>query len=249
MSGHNRWTKIKRQKEALGATKGRLFTKVIKEITIAARDGGGDIEGNPRLRAAIQAAKDGNLPKDNIDRAIKKGTGELEGQAYEELLYEGYGPAGVAMVVECVTDNRNRTGGEVRHTFSKGGGNLAESGAVAWMFERKALMNLPKEGLSEEQAMELAIEAGAEDVEDADDVWEVKASASDFYSVLTALEAQGQSPKEPRLEWLPKNTLKVEGEDARKVLRLIETLEENDDVINVFANFDIDDDEMESASS
>jgi YebC/PmpR family DNA-binding regulatory protein len=245
MSGHNRWTKIKRQKEALGATKGRLFTKVIKEITIAAREGGGDPEANARLRAAIQAAKDANLPKDNIERAIKRGTGELEGQSYEEISYEGYGPAGVALMVECVTDNRNRTGGEVRHLFSKGGGNLAESGAVAWMFERKALMELPKEGLSEDEAMELAIEVGAEDVVDAGETWEVRAAASDFHAVLTALEGLGRTPKEPRLAWLPKNTVRVEGDDARKVLRLVSLLEESDDVQNVYANFDIDDEEME----
>ncbi|MDF1565554.1 MAG: YebC/PmpR family DNA-binding transcriptional regulator [Deltaproteobacteria bacterium] len=248
MSGHNRWTKIKRQKEALGATKGKAFTKVIKEITVAARDGGGDPEANARLRAAIQAAKDVNLPKDNIERAILKGTGELEGQAYEEIAYEGYGPAGVALYVECVTDNRNRTVGEVRHLFTKGNGNLAESGAVAWMFEHKALMELPKEGLSEERAMELCIEAGGEDVVDTGDTWEVQAGASDFHALLTGLEGLGHSPRNPRLEWIPKNTVKVSGEDVKKVLRLVSLLEESDDVQNVFANFDIDDEEMEQAT-
>lgn len=245
MSGHNRWTKIKRQKEALGATKGALFTKVIKEITIAAREGGGDPEANARLRAAIQAAKDGNLPKDNIERAVKKGTGELEGVDYEEIVYEGYGPAGVALLVECVTDNRNRTAGEVRFLFNKGGGNLGESGAVAWMFERKALMELSKEGLSEEAAMDLAIEAGAEEVVDVGDAWEVQAGASDFHAVLTGLEGQGHPPQGPHLAWLPKNTVKLEGEDASKVLRLVSLLEDSDDVQNVYANFDIDDEEME----
>ena len=246
MSGHNRWTKIKRQKEALGATKGALFTKVIKEITIAAREGGGDPEANARLRAAIQSAKDGNLPKDNIERAIKKGTGELEGVDYEEISYEGYGPAGIALLVECVTDNRNRTAGDVRQLFKKGGGNLAESGSVAWMFEHKALMELPKTGLSEEQAMELAIEAGAEDVVDAGEAWEVQAGSTDFHTVLTGLEGLGQQPQEARLAWLPKNTVKIAGEEARKVLRLVSLLEDCDDVQNVFANFDIDDEEMES---
>ncbi len=245
MSGHNRWTKIKRQKEALGASKGALFTKVIKEITIAAREGGGDPEGNARLRAAIQAAKDGNLPKDNIERAVKKGTGELEGVDYEEISYEGWGSAGIALLVECVTDNRNRTAAEVRHTFTKGGGNLAESGSVAWMFEHKALMELSKEGLSEEAVMDLAIEVGAEEVVDVGDFWEVQAAASDFHTVLTGLEGQGHRPESPRLAWLPKNTVKLAGEDAKKVLRLVSLLEENEDVQNVYANFDIDDEEME----
>ena len=248
MSGHSKWATIKRKKGAADAKRGKVFTKWIKEITIAAREGGGDVEGNARLRAAIQAAKDGNLPKDNIERAIAKGTGELEGQAYEEIAYEGYGPAGVALMVECVTDNRNRTGGDVRHIFTKGGGNLAESGAVAGMFERKALMELPKEGLSEEQAMELAIEAGAEDVVDAEDTWEVQAAATDFHTVLTGLEGLGHPPKEPRLEWVPKTPVKVEGDDAGKVLRLVSLLEDSDDVQNVFGNFDIDDEEMEKLS-
>jgi len=249
MSGHNRWTKIKRQKEALGATKGKLFTKLIKEITIAAREGGGDPDGNARLRAAIVAAKEGNLPKDNIERAVKKGTGELEGQAYEEVAYEGYGPAGVAILVECVTDNRNRTSGEIRHMFTKGGGNLGESGSVAWMFDRKAVMELAKASLTEEQAMEAALEAGAEDVVDSGDVWEVRAEASDFHTVLKALEDRGLEPKEAKLAYLPKNTVKLEHDDVPKVMRLVEMLEDNDDVGNVWGNFEIDDADLEEAAA
>ena len=249
MSGHNRWTKIKRQKEAMGATKGKLFSKVIKEITIAARDGGGDPGANPRLRAAIAAAKEVNLPKDNIERAIKRGTGELEGQVYEEITYEGYGPGGVAFLVECVTDNRNRTAAEVRHLFTKGAGNLGETGSVNWMFERKAVMSIPKEGLDEEAAMELALEVGAEDVVDQGDAWELRADASDFHTLFTGLEAKGIEPRDPHLAWIPKNTVRVEGEDARKVLKLVELLDNCDDVQHVFANYDIDDAEIEAIAS
>ncbi|RMG17972.1 MAG: YebC/PmpR family DNA-binding transcriptional regulator [Deltaproteobacteria bacterium] len=249
MSGHNRWTKIKRQKEAMGATKGKLFSKVIKEITIAARDGGGDPAANSRLRAAIAAAKEVNLPKENIERAIKRGTGELEGQVYEEITYEGYGPGGVAFLVECVTDNRNRTAGEIRHLFTKGHGNLGETGSVNWLFERKAVMGIPKAHCNEEQAMELALEVGAEDVVDQGEVWELRADAADFHGVFTALEEKGIEAKEPHLAWVPKNTVRVEGEDAKKVLKLVELLEGSDDVQNVFANYEIDDAEIEAAAS
>lgn len=247
MAGHNRWTKIKRQKEALGASKGRLFTKVIRELTVAAREGGGDPEGNARLRAAIAAAREANLPKENIERAVKRGTGEIECEAFEEISYEGYGPGGVAVLVECVTDNRNRTVGEIRHLFSKVEGRLEKSGSVSWVFERKAMLELPKEGLSEEKAMEAAIEVGAEDVVDSDDVWEVRAASTDLHAVLSGLEEKGLSPREARLAWLPRTTVKLEGDAARKVLKLISLLEDADDVQNVWANFEIDDEEMEAA--
>ncbi len=246
MSGHNRWTKIKRQKEAQGASKGRLFTKVIRELTVAAREGGGDPEGNARLRAAMDAAKEANLPKDNIERAIKRGTGELEGDAFEEMSYEGYGPGGVAILVECVTDNRNRTVGEIRHLFSKGGGNLGESGSVSWMFERKTVMELSKDGLSEEAAMEAAIDVGAEDVVDLGDCYEVRADSTAFRSVLQGLEERGLAPKEARLAWIPKSAVRIEGDAAKKVLKLVSLLEESDDVQNVWANFEIDESDMEA---
>ncbi len=247
MAGHNRWTKIKRQKQALGATKGRLFTKVIRELTVSAREGGPDPDGNPRLRAAIAAAKEANLPKENLERAIQRGTGELEGAAYEEVAYEGYGPGGVAVLVECVTDNRNRTAGEVRHLFDKGGGSLEKSGSVSWIFERKAVMEVYKERFSEEEVMEVALEVGAEDVLDGEEAWEVRAESTEFHVVLSGLEAKGLSPTEAKLAWLPKSTVKVEGDAAKGLMKMLSLLEDCDDVQNVWANYEIDDAELEAA--
>jgi YebC/PmpR family DNA-binding regulatory protein len=248
MSGHNRWTKIKRKKEAMGATKGALFTKLIREVTVAARSGGGDPDHNARLRSAVLAAREANMPNDTITRAIKKGTGELEGVAYEELTYEGYGPGGVAMILEIVTDNKNRTAGDVRSIFTKGGGSMAASGAVAFIFDRKGVLPV-KAGPSEEQVMEAALDAGAEDVvPDGEGGFEVRTDVGQIHQVSKALE--GKLPvSAPKMVYIPKTTVKVEGEMAEKVLRLIETLEENDDVQHVYANFEMDDKTMEALSA
>jgi YebC/PmpR family DNA-binding regulatory protein len=245
MSGHNRWTKIKRQKEAMGASKGKLFTKLIKEVTISAKLGGGDTGGNARLRAAINAAKEANMPSDTITRAIKKGTGELEGVSYEEIRYEGYGPGGVAMLVECLTDNRNRTAGDVRATLSKGGGNLAADGSVSWMFHRKGSIWI-KPGPSEDQVMENALEAGAEDViNQGSEGFDIRTAPNELHSVATKLEKAGLKLGDQKWIYVPENTLKLEGDNAKKMLKLMEMLEENDDVQNVHANFEIDDSLMQ----
>lgn len=239
MAGHNRWSKIKRQKEAMGATKGKTFTKVIREITVAARSGGGDPAGNARLRVALDAAKAANMPSDTIQRAIKKGTGELEGVAYEEIAYEGHGPAGTALIVECVTDNRNRTAGEVRHLFGKGGGNLGESGSVAWMFERRGLIEV-KPGKTEDELMEIALEAGAADVVDLEeDGFEVQTEPTDLHEVATLLEQAGISLGERKLGFVAKNTVVLDGEKAEQAMKLIDLLEDCDDVQSVHANFEI----------
>jgi YebC/PmpR family DNA-binding regulatory protein len=243
MSGHNRWTKIKRKKEAMGATKGALFTKLIREVTVAARNGGGDPEHNARLRTALLAAREANMPGDTITRAVKKGTGELEGVSYEELIYEGYGPGGVAFVLEIVTDNKNRSAGDVRAIFTKGGGSMATTGSVAFQFDRKGVVPVPK-GPSEDQVMELALEAGAEDVvPDGDGGFEVRTEPATMMQVHKALEAKVKVGA-PKMVYLPKTTVPVSGDAAEKVLRLVENLEENDDVQHVHANFEISDEEM-----
>jgi YebC/PmpR family DNA-binding regulatory protein len=246
MSGHNRWTKIKRKKEAQGAAKGKLFTKIIKEITVSARIGGGDPSGNARLRAAIDAAKESNMPADNITRAIKKGTGELEGVSYEEIVYEGYGPGGVAMIVECLTDNRNRTAGDVRSSFTKGGGNLAAEGAVSWMFDRQGAIEV-KPGPSEDEVMEAAIEAGAEDVvNQGADGFEVRTHPNDLHRVAEALQKQFKLGAR-RVTRIPKDSVKLQDfEKAKSMLKLMDLLEDLEDVQNVHANFEIDDKLMES---
>ncbi len=245
MSGHNRWTKIKRQKEAMGASKGKLFTKLIKEITVAARLGGGDPGGNARLRAAMLAAREANMPSDNITRAVKKGTGELEGVHYDEVTYEGYAPGGVAVIVECLTDNRHRTAGDVRASFNKGGGSLAAEGAVAWNFQRKGSI-VVKPGPSEDRVMEAALEAGADDVlAQGGDGFEVRTEPALLHQVSGALEKSGLPLGEQRWVYLPQNTVKVEGDAAKKVVKLLELLEDNDDVQNVWANADISDRELE----
>jgi YebC/PmpR family DNA-binding regulatory protein len=246
MSGHNRWTKIKHKKAAVGAAKGKLFTKLIKEITVAARMGGGDPAGNARLRAAIDAARDANMPNDNITRAVKKGTGELEGVHYEEAVYEGYGPGGVAMIVECLTDNRHRTAGDVRSSFAKGGGNLAAEGAVSWMFERRGVVEV-KAGPTEDAVTEAAIEAGAEDVVPVGaEGFEVRTHPNDLHHVAAELEKRFKLGAR-RLTYLPKDTVHIADADkARSMLKLVDLLEDLDDVQNVFANFEIDDAVMES---
>ncbi len=249
MAGHSKWSQIKHKKAALDAKRGKVFTKLIKEITVAARLGGGDPAGNPRLRTAIEAAKAANMPKNNIERAIKKGTGELEGVSYEEIIYEGYGPGGIAVLVETITDNRQRTVADVRHIFSKRGGSLGEPGSVSWIFEKKGLILIDKSAADEETIMDLALEAGAEDIGDGESVWEVETSPENLTQVKTALEEKGISVQSAEISMVPQNVVKVEDEDqARKILALMAALEDNDDVQNVYANFDIPDSILEKVA-
>ena len=249
MSGHSKWSTIKRKKGALDAKRGKIFTKLIKEITVAAKLGGGDPDGNPRLRTAIQTAKGANMPQENIARAIAKGTGELEGVHYEECAYEGYGPSGVAILISVLTDNRNRTGAEIRHVLTKNSGSMAEPNAVAWNFEKKGLLLVPREGVDEEALMELALEAGAEDMEPAADLFEIRTPPDAFEAVREALEKSGLPTESAELAMLPKSTVPLEGGEAERMLRLMEALEENDDVQNVYANFDISEEQMAQASA
>ena len=239
MSGHSKWATIKRKKGAADAKRGKIFTKLIKEITISARQGGGDPNGNPRLRLAIDNAKAANMPADNIERAVKKATGELEGVSFTELMYEGYGPGGIAILVEVATDNKNRTVAEVRHIFSKIGGSMGESGSVAWMFERKGMITVKRNNKSEDDVMEIVLEAGADDMQTEEDIFEVTTSLESFETVRKTLLEKELEVENASLEWIAKNTLAVAGEDAEKIVKLIETLEDNDDVQNVFSNADI----------
>ncbi len=246
MSGHSKWSTIKRKKGANHAKRGKMFTKLIKEITIAAKMGGGDPEGNPRLRSAVTAAKGENMPKDNIDRAIKKGTGDLGGAIYEEILYEGYGPGGVAVLVETMTDNKNRTVADIRHFFAKSGGNLGESGCVAWMFDQKGTISVAKDGTTEEEMMDLALEAGAEDVVEEDDSFQIITAPEAFNDVVEQLEKARIKFTEATISMIAKNTIDVtEEKAARSLLRLLDNLEDHDDVQKVHANFDITDELME----
>ena len=249
MSGHSKWSTIKRKKGAADAKRGRIFTRLIKEITVAARMGGGDPEGNPRLRSAIATAKSENMPKDNIERAIKKGTGELEGAVYEEISYEGYGPGGVAVLVDCMTDNKNRTVADIRHAFSKSGGNLGESGCVSWMFDKKGSIMVDKGTIDEEELMDKALEAGAEDVVEEDNVYQIVTTPEDFESVREALEVDGIKFIEASVSMIPQNVVEVtEEKPAKQILKLLESLEDHDDVQSVSANFDIPDELMEAVS-
>lgn len=246
MSGHSKWSTIKRKKGANDAKRGKMFTKLIKEITIAAKMGGGDPEGNPRLRSAVTAAKGENMPKDNIDRAIKKGTGDLGGAIYEEILYEGYGPGGVAVLVETMTDNKNRTVADIRHFFAKSGGNLGESGCVAWMFDQKGTITVAKDGTTEEEMMDLALEAGAEDVVEEDDSFQIITAPEAFNDVVEQLEKAKIKFTEATISMIAKNTIDVtEEKAARSLLKLLDNLEDHDDVQKVHANFDITDEMME----
>jgi len=248
MSGHSKWSTIKRKKGALDAKRGKIFSRLAKEITVAARQGGGDPGGNPRLRTVLLAAKAENMPKDNIERAIKKGTGEIEGVSYEEMRYECYGPAGVALIVDTLTDNKNRTVGEVRHILTKHNGSMAASGSVVWNFDAKGSIILDREGLGEEEILEKAVEAGAEDVDmDAEDVYEVITEATELHTVAGALEDLGLNPKEPRLKMVPKTTVEVTGKDLSLVIRLLDMLEENDDVQDVYSNLDFSEEALEAA--
>jgi YebC/PmpR family DNA-binding regulatory protein len=247
MSGHSKWHSIKHKKGALDAKRGKLFTKFIKEITVSARSGGGDPEGNARLRKAIADAKAGNMPNDTIDRAIRRGTGEEEGVNYEDITYEGYGPGGVALMIQSLTDNRNRTVAEIRHIFSKNGGNLGESGSVGWMFEKKGYIVVDKSARSEEELFELAIEAGADDLRDDEDTFEIITSPDAFDGVLTAIKTAGIEPQVAEVEMIPQNYIRLEGGDARQMLKLMEALEDHDDVQKVSANFDISEADMAAA--
>jgi YebC/PmpR family DNA-binding regulatory protein len=245
MSGHSKWATIKRAKGAKDAARGKLFSRIIKEITIAARQGGGDPTGNPRLRLAIDKAKEANMPADNMKRAIQRGTGELEGQTNEEVTYEGYGPGGVAFLVEVITDNRNRTVSEIRHLFTRNNGSMAENGAVAWKFSRRGIIAAPRDR-SEDEMMMLALDAGAEDLHQEEDSFEIFTSPADFEAVKNALQTAGVKITEAAIQMTPQNTIKVEGKEAEAVLRLVEALEEHDDTQNVYADFDIDAGVMES---
>jgi YebC/PmpR family DNA-binding regulatory protein len=249
MSGHSKWHSIKHKKAAIDSKRGRSFTKFIKEITIAARIGGGDPEGNPRLRKAISDAKGLNMPADNIKRAIMKGTGELEGGQLDEIMYEGYGPAGVALIAEVVTDNRNRTVSEIRHVFSKNGGNMAEAGAVSWMFSKKGYIVIEDSKADEDTLMALAIEAGADDFVHEDATYEIYTSPNAFDSVLNALKEKNIQTTSAEISMIPQTHVKVEGKAAQQVIKLMEALDEHDDVQHVYGNFDIEESELEAAVS
>jgi YebC/PmpR family DNA-binding regulatory protein len=240
MSGHSKWATIKRKKAVTDQKRGKVFTQIIKEITIAARMGGGDLKGNPRLRLAIEKAKGANMPADNIKRAIMKGTGELPGTIYEEVTYEGYGPGGVALIIESVTDNKNRTVSEVRHILERHNGKLAGSNSVARLFHRKGLIRISGVSYNEEDLMNLAIEAGAEDMVNEEDFYEIYTSPGSFETVRQALENKSIKMEEAEIQLIPESTVKVEGRDAELVLKLMEALEEHEDVQHVYANFDID---------
>jgi YebC/PmpR family DNA-binding regulatory protein len=247
MSGHSKWATIKHKKGALDAKRGKIFTRLIKEITIAAK-GGGDPDGNPRLRTAILAAKAENMPADNIKRAIQRGTGELEGATYEEISFEGYGPGGVAIIVEVLTDNRNRAVSEVRHSFSKNGGNLGESGSVRFMFSKKGVIAVEKSAAGEEQLMNIVLEHGGEDLSDEGDNWEVITEPSSYEGVLGAVKAANIPTVMSEVTMLPSTYTKLEGAPASQMVRLLEALEDLDDVQNVYSNFDMDAEQMEHAA-
>ena len=244
MSGHNKWSTIKHKKGAADAKRGKIFTKIIKEITVAARLGGADPEGNPRLRAVIDEAKAENMPKDNIERAIKKGAGELEGVTYEEINYEGYGPGGAAVLVEVMTDNRNRSVSDIRSIFTKCNGNMGETGCVSWIFDKKGLITYPRT-VEFEKLFDAALEAGADDVSEQDEQFEVITDPSSFIEVRDALTAAGFKFDSAEVTMIPQTMVKLEGKQAENMLKMIDRLEDNDDVQNVYANFDISTEEME----
>ncbi len=247
MSGHSKWATIKHKKGALDAKRGKIFTRLIKELTIAAR-AGGDPDGNPRLRTAIAAAKAENMPADNIKRAIQRGTGEIEGVNYEEITFEGYGPGGVAVIVEVTTDNRNRAVSEVRHAFSKNGGNLGESNSVSWMFSKKGLIAVPKADADEDKLMGIALEAGADDIRDEDEVWEVLTAPAAFETVSEAIKSAGIKPSMAEVTMIASTYTKLEGPAVGQMVRLLEALEDQDDVQNVYSNFDVDAKQLEAVA-
>lgn len=249
MSGHSKWATIKRKKGKADAARGRMFTRLIKEITVAARDGGGDPDSNARLRTAIAAAKAANMPQDNIKKAVQKGTGELPGTTYEETSFEGYGPSGVAVFVDCLTDNRNRTVAEIRHIFSKYNGNLGENGCVAWMFDKKGIITVKSDGVDEDSLMETALDAGATDIQTQEDAFEVTTEPGELEQVRGALEGASLPILEAEVRRIPQNTVKLDRKGAESMMKLMEALEDHDDVQQVSANFDIEDSLMEELSA
>ena len=249
MAGHSKWKQIKRKKAVTDQKRAASWTKVIREITIAAKSGGGDPGGNPRLRLAIDAAKAVNMPNDNIERAVKKGTGELEGSSYEEVTYEGYGPGGAAIVIEASTDNANRTVAEVRHAFSRNGGNLGATNSVLWMFDKKGQIYIDAEKYGEDRTLEAALESGAEDFDREGEQYVVSTTPHSLHAVQDGLKSKGIEPESAEIAMVPKNTVRVEGKDAERILKLMEVLEELDDVGKVFSNFDIDASQLAEASA
>jgi len=248
MSGHSKWSTIKHKKAAKDAKRGKIFTKLIKEITVAARMGGGDINANPRLRTAVLTARSNSMPSENIERAIKKGTGELEGVTYEEIQYEGYGPGGVAIIAQVLTDNKNRTVSEIRRMFTKHGGNMGETGCVGWMFDKKGILTVDKSQVDEDRLMDIALDAGAEDVRDEGEVFEVVTRPEDFESVKERLDQEKIAIASGQVSLVPKNTVDVDAKNVEQVLKLSEELEDHDDVQNVAANFNIPDELMDKAN-
>jgi YebC/PmpR family DNA-binding regulatory protein len=249
MSGHSKWATIKHKKGALDAKRGKIFTRLIKEITMAAKGGGGDPDANPRLRTAIAAAKAENMPADNIKRAVQRGTGELPGATYEEITFEGYGPGGVALLVDVTTDNRNRTVSEIRHAFTKGGGNLGEAGSVAWMFHKKGEIVVPKNAAKEDDLMNLVLENGGEDLKDDGENWEITTDPSAYEAVLNAIKNTKIEVAHSQIGMVPQNYIKLEGPAANQMIRLLETIEDHDDVQNVYSNFDVDQKQLEEVAS
>lgn len=249
MSGHSKWSTIKHKKAAKDAKRGKLFSKLIKEITVAAKIGGGDINANPRLRTAVNTAKASSVPNDNIDRAIKKGTGEIEGVQYEEIQYEGYGPGGAAVLVQAMTDNRNRTVSEIRHMFSRFGGNMGENGCVAWMFQKRGIITVDKAVIDEEKLMEIALEAGAEDIAEQDGQFEIAMAPESFDAVKEALDAAGVAASAAEVTMVPSNVVDLTGPSAERTLKLLDELEDHDDVQDVASNLDISPEEMERLSA
>ncbi len=249
MSGHSKWHSIKHKKAAADAKRGKIFTNLIKEITVAARMGGGDPDGNPRLRTAVLAAKNVNMPQENIKRAIQKGTGELPGQSYEDAAYEGYGPGGVAMIVEVVTDNKNRTVSEIRHLFTKHGGNLGETGCVSWMFHKKGLIVVEKSKADEDTLLSIALDAGADDMQESGNHFEIYTVPEAFEAVVEVLKKTHIEVASSEISMIPQTSVKLEGKGAQQMIKLMEILEDHDDVQKVFANFDIEESELEAAAS
>jgi YebC/PmpR family DNA-binding regulatory protein len=248
MSGHSKWATIKHKKGALDAKRGKIFTRLIKEITMAAKSGGGDPEGNPRLRGAIAAAKAENMPQDNIKRAVQRGTGELPGATYEEITFEGYGPGGVALIAEVTTDNRNRTVSEIRHVFGKNGGNLGEAGSVSWMFSKKGQIVVPKAAAKEDDLMNIVLENGGDDLNDDGDNWEIITAPAAFEPVLEAIKKANIEVVHSEIGMVPQNYIKLEGASANQMIRLLEALEDQDDVQNVYSNFDVDQKQLEEVA-
>jgi YebC/PmpR family DNA-binding regulatory protein len=249
MSGHSRWSQIKRKKGKADVQRGKLFSKILREITVAAKNGGGDPKGNMRLKAAIESAKEVNMPQDNIKRAIQKGTGELPGESYEDIMYEGYAPGGVAVLIQVLTDNRNRTAPEIRHTFEKGGGNMGSSGAVAWMFDRKGVILVDADKIGEDDLMAKALDAGATDMRRTEKVFEITTAPAEMEAVREALGKTSVPILEAQVTYVPQSTVRVEAPTAASVMRLIEALEELDDVQHVYANYDIPDEVLEAISA